>query len=309
MKARSLRLLVAAISPILLGILACSSPVVLFATATPTATNTPTVTLTPTATPVPIFLSSCVFYEDCPEAHLVTNYLATDLQTNVLTTVVIPSDDKIRLNTGWCTKDEATLQASLPFITYIFEINGVSYVQYATIKHGFWWGDDPSNHSPCVFIGAMLSGFHIGENQQVKIGYSFNAEVSDGWTTRAPFTDVYLLDLEPANIPTVTPTETPTQTPTSTSTPTNTPYPTWTIPYYTPTPSCSASSSLYISNTTGGLVTLYLSGPASFVFYLNSGDTTLSVCSGTYSYTAYGCGGATDTGSMSSGESHEFYCQ
>jgi len=311
-KAHSFRLLLLGIVPIFLSILSCSSTQQLFATPTPTPTNTltPTVTntatstTTPTVTPVPpppVTITSCVFQDDCPEANLVSSYLQTDLEDNVLTQVVFPYDDKVRLNIGWCTKDESALDLSTQHISFIFEIDGVSYLDYATIKPGFWWGDDPSNQIPCLFIGAMLSGFQIGQNHQVRIGYSFDAEVSDGWTSMAPFTDVFILDLNPAFIPTATPTETPT--------PTSTPRPLPTIPYYTSTPACESSSQLDISNTTGGQVTLYLSGPASYVFYINQGDTSLSVCSGTYSYTAYGCGGASDTGTMTSGESHEFYCQ
>ena len=79
-------------------------------------------------------------------------------------------------------------------------------------------------------------------------------------------------------------------------------------PANTPSSSCDPSDSIVITNSTGGTVTLYLSGPASYSYNLGTGDTTLYVCSGTYSYTAYGCGGASDSGSMSTGESHEFYC-
>jgi uncharacterized protein YraI len=74
------------------------------------------------------------------------------------------------------------------------------------------------------------------------------------------------------------------------------------------TSSCDASSSINISNDTGGSVTLYLSGPASYSFNLGTGESTVSVCPGSYSYTAYGCGGASETGNMSAGESHRFYC-
>ena len=77
----------------------------------------------------------------------------------------------------------------------------------------------------------------------------------------------------------------------------------------TVTPPCSATGILSIQNDTGGSVTLYLSGPTNFTFYLSTGNSTLSVCPGTYSYTAYGCGGATDAGTMSSGESHTFFCK
>lgn len=75
-----------------------------------------------------------------------------------------------------------------------------------------------------------------------------------------------------------------------------------------PTQSCSTSEYLDITNDTGGTVTLYLSGPAKFTFYLSPGSNRLAVCPGTYSYTAYGCGGAMETGTLNSGESWTFYC-
>jgi hypothetical protein len=48
---------------------------------------------------------------------------------------------------------------------------------------------------------------------------------------------------------------------------------------------------------------------SSYNFYIGAGDNTITVCSDSYDYTAYGCGGASNTGAMSSGDSHEFYCQ
>jgi uncharacterized protein YraI len=72
--------------------------------------------------------------------------------------------------------------------------------------------------------------------------------------------------------------------------------------------SCDISSSIDITNDTGGTVTLYLSGPANYSFTLGTGDNTVSVCPGTYNYTAYGCGGASETGTMNASESHRFYC-
>jgi hypothetical protein len=307
MKTRSIRLILFGIVPIALSILSCSSTQ-LFASPTPTPTNTatitPTSTTTPTATPVPpppFTIEPCVFEEDCPQANLVTTYLDSDLQTDVQNRIVFPFEDKLRLNKGWCAKDETFLAQNMEHIHYIFEIDGISYLDYATIKTGYWWEDDPADSNPCTFIGAMLSDFEIDQKHLVIIGFRFDAEVNDGWESFAPFTGVVQLELIPAYLPTPTNTETPT--------PTNTPRPLPTIPYYTATPACAVTSKIDISNTTGGIVTLYLKGPASFMFYVSQGDSSLSVCSGTYSYTAYGCGGASDTGTMSSGESHEFFCQ
>ena len=309
MKTRSLRRILFGIVPIALSILSCSS-IQLFASPTPTATNTstqtqtPTSTSTPTATPIPpppFTIEPCVFEEDCPQANLITNYLDSKLEYNTRTRIAFPFDDKIRLNKAWCTKDETFLEDNLEHITYIFEIDGISYLDYATITPGIWWEDDSAEAIPCTFIGALLSDFQIDQNHLVRIGFSFDSEVNDGWESFAPFTSVFLMDLAPSFIPTPTNTETPT--------PTNTPRPLPTIPYYTATPACDIDSSIDISNTTGGQVTLYLKGPGAFTFYINPGDSSLPVCSGTYSYTAYGCGGASDTGTMSGGESHEFYCQ
>jgi hypothetical protein len=302
MKTRSLRLLIFGISLIALTIFSCSSPLQLFATPTPTPTitNTPTITSTPTATPVPpppVTITSCVFQDDCPEANLVTSYLAADPEINVITPVVFPYGDKVRLNIGWCTKDDTALEDNIQHISYIFEIDGISYLDLATVKPGFSAdNNDPSIQSPCVFIGAMLSGWQIGEDHQVTIGYSFDAEIFDGWNSYAPFTNEYIFDLKPGLIPTATPTATFTPTPPP-------------LPTNTPAPACEASSSIAITNSTDGQLTLDLSGPASYEFTLGTGDTTLPVCPGSYSYTAYGCGSASISGTINSGETHEFYCK
>lgn len=305
MKLRSIRRILFGIVPIALSMLACSTTQ-LFASPTPTltatSTITPTSTSTPTSTPVPpppFTISSCVFEEDCPQARLFTTYMDSDLQWDVQNRVVFPFDDTVRLNQAWCAKDETFLESNLEHIKYIFEIDGISYLDYATIKPGVWWGDgDPADAIPCTFIGAMLSDFVVDQNHLIIIGFSFDTEVNDGWESIAPSGKAVQLEMVPVFIPTATATAIPTAT--------NTPRP---LPVYTATPTCVVDSSIDISNTTGGLVTLYLKGPGSFTFYINPGDSSLPVCSGTYSYTAYGCGGASDTGTMSGGESHEFFCQ
>ena len=284
----------------------------LFATATPTAT--PTATSTPTNTPVPpppITVTDCVFQTDCPDASFANSYLSGPVQENILTTLEIPYNESLRLNIGWCAIDEATLSTDLQHIAYIFEIDGVSYLNLAGIKHGYTSGSDPNSQMPCAFVGAELSGWQLGQSHKVTIGYRFDAEVFDGWKTYQPFTTTYMYDFQPSNIPTATPTQTPTLTPSPTYTPspTRTRVPLPTLPPATAAPSCEANSSISISNTTDGTVTLYLNGPANYVFYIGTGDSSVSVCAGTYNYTAYGCGGASDSGSMSSGESHQFYCQ
>lgn len=308
MNTRQAKTLYLAILLVLFSLLACTIPglglTVNFTD--PTATFTPIVTATPQ--PPVVALSLCVLPADCPDAHQIADYAPGELKFNQTTSVTIPVDDRILVNASWCASDQSTLEAGMASITYIFEINGVSYLKNAGIEQTYYKQDEASLPIPCVFIGIMLSDFKVGSNLQVRIGYQFSQPVSNGWSLQEPFSNVYILDLQPAVIPIVTATFTPSPTSTVTLTPTFTPSP-WPTAYYTPTPVCQATGIISISNTTGGLVNLSLSGPAYYFFNLAAGDTTLSVCPGTYSFTAYGCGGATDTGTMSTGESHEFYCQ
>jgi hypothetical protein len=81
-----------------------------------------------------------------------------------------------------------------------------------------------------------------------------------------------------------------------------------TAPPAEPTPSCDRSETISIINDTGGVVTLYLTGPAKFTFRINTGNQTISVCPGTYSYTGYGCGGASKNGTASPGDEITFFC-
>jgi len=60
-------------------------------------------------------------------------------------------------------------------------------------------------------------------------------------------------------------------------------------------PKCA---SLIVNNQTGGGMTINLTGPASYNLSFSSGKTTKTVLSGSYSYTAYGCGGSSMSGKI-----------
>ena len=102
------------------------------------------------------------------------------------------------------------------------------------------------------------------------------------------------------SLPTSTPTLTPTNTPR--------PQPVNTLPPPPTAPPPCDLSSIEIENDTDGPVSLILSGPYSYTFYLGTGTTSIAVCPGTYNYVAYGCGSSA-SGTMSSGESHQFWCE
>jgi hypothetical protein len=81
------------------------------------------------------------------------------------------------------------------------------------------------------------------------------------------------------------------------------------VPQPTAAPACERSGTVSIKNDTGGTVTVYMTGTASFTFNVAAGNQTISVCPGSYKYTAYGCGGASRTGTVNDGDEIEFWCE
>ena len=79
----------------------------------------------------------------------------------------------------------------------------------------------------------------------------------------------------------------------------------------TPTPDTRPRVTVTIINDTGGTLTLSLSGPASYRFTFSPGRHTIQVVPGTYSYTAWGCGGASTSGThnLSEGDEWRFWCR
>ncbi len=289
----------------------------LFATKTPTPTNTatstptPTVTPTPTKTPLPpLSLSGCVFIDTCPQAVWVNDIAAIPVTRNYLNTIKVPIDQPIQLLQDWTTVDQALLDKSLPNIQWVFKVDGQDYFNPNWIEDGVIPDEnDPSIEYPGKWFGVVMDGWKIGETHRVEIGIIIKKTADDGWgvyDTGTEFITSYNF------IPVIPPTATPTATPTRTNTPRPTaiPYTKTPKPTLAPTnPPCVVDSSIEINNTTGGTVNIDLKGPTKYHFDLATGVTTLNVCSGSYSYFARGCGGATDSGTLNTGESHEFYCQ
>jgi hypothetical protein len=79
--------------------------------------------------------------------------------------------------------------------------------------------------------------------------------------------------------------------------------------------SCQSASNgtvkVVIVNDTFGMLTLHLSGPQDYRFYISPGKETVEVVKGTYDYTAYGCGGASKTGTrkITTKFNWRFWCQ
>jgi len=65
-----------------------------------------------------------------------------------------------------------------------------------------------------------------------------------------------------------------------------------------------------IRNDTGGYVQLNLTGPATYTFSLAPGNSTIQIIKGKYQYTAWGCGGASVSGTkqLGGGITWTFFC-
>ena len=275
-------------------------------TFTPTQTFTPTHTNTLTPTPTPelsLALSSCVYSAVCDNVIEVSDYIDTEIFYGRKYAAKVPYNKPVSFYISWVAKDEALLDSGKDHIQFFFEIDGNSYLKESFISTGPYTTDETNETYFSYYMWIKISGWEIGEDHDVRLGFNVDQVISDGWENYYPGTTYdENYRISPVLPPTATPTSTPTSTPTQTATfkplPTN-----------TPEPSCVANSSITIKNDTGGYMTLYLTGPGSFSFELAPGTHTISVCPGAYSFTGYGCGGAYLNGTMNSGEEHTFWCE
>lgn len=270
------------------------------------ATPTPTSTSTPTATPLPpISLSSCYDEETCAFATRIEDFFGGYPESGEENVVEIPYDQSVLISEEWYAIDQEHLQANKSHIEWVFTIDGQNYFQEGLLSSGTV--TDYLNRDliyPSENLKIVLEDWQLNQPHTVTLGYRVNGDMNNGDTDYSDgFEEMQTWLIKPVFIPTAT--LTPTSTSTPTPLPTNTPEP---VVYSSPTPACQVNSTIEIENSTEGSLTLNLYGPADFYFYLGSGVTTLEVCSGSYDYEAWGCGGAYDSGSINSGEAHEFYC-
>ncbi len=274
------------------------------ATATSTATPTPTITLTPTKTPLPpLALTVCAFLENCPTALEVDELLGYIPDDDDPQTVFVPTNQTLNFSFDWTVLNQATLDETLPFVTWVFTIDGMDYYRsdWLTLKASFL--ENSLKPNPAAWYSVNVSGWKVGEKHTIAIGLILQKDMSDGWVDLPKgHSYVKVYEVIPVQPPTSTFTLTPTRRPTNTSTPKPTNPPVTRAPSNTPAPACDASFTIHIENNTGGTVTLYMNGPASYKFNLAAGNSTVNVCPGTYSTTAYGCGGSSVNDSFNSSE-------
>lgn len=267
-----------------------------------TPTYTPEATDTPTPTPPsPVNFNQCAFPEDCPGAKNVIEFIDEEVLPGSQHEVEVPFDTPLYFRYSWIAIDDVTLEQNMKAMNFFFDIDGQSYLADGDISKGYVVdSNNPSLTRSSVAFGYILEGWELGKPHTVRIGFTFLDEVFDGWETY-PAGTVYeaTYKIIPVPLPTATPTTAPTNT--------YIPQPTAVPP--TPTVACELGTSINIKNDTGAQVTMYFTGPAKYTFYIAAGTRTLELCSGEYSYTAYGCGGASTSGTAGNGDEVEFWCE
>lgn len=267
-----------------------------------TPTFTPMATDTPSPTPTPaLALTPCSFLEDCPGVVDIQSYIPEQVGSGNTYNVDVPFDQPLSVRSSWVIYEPGVVEKNLDVFRFFFEIDGQDYArQEDVVVSAIPDLADPSISRLAVGIGYILDGWKVGETHTVHIGYEFLEKVTDAGVVMEPGTMFhYTYVIYPVVVPTATPTATATNTPI--------PQPTAVPP--TSTPACELGTSIEIKNDTGGQVTMYFTGPVKYTFYIAAGTQTLNLCSGEYSYTAYGCGNASISGTAGDGDEIEFWCE
>ncbi len=277
-----------------------ATPLPAYKTFTPTFTPMATDTPSPTPTPA-LALIPCSFLEDCPGMLDIQSYIPEQVGSGNSYNVDIPFDQPLSVRTAWLIYEPGVVEKNLDVFRFFFEIDGQDYARQEDVGVSAVQDlVDPSISHLTVGIGYILDGWKVGETHTVHIGYEFLDKVTDAGVVMEPGTMFhYTYIINPVVVPTATPTATATNTPI--------PQPTAVPP--TLTPACELGTSIVIKNDTGGQVTMYFTGPAKYTFYIAAGTQTLNLCSGQYSYTAYGCGNASISGTAGDGDEIEFWCE
>jgi len=267
-------------------------------TYTPAATDIPTATFTASPTPTPaVAMNACPFPEDCPGVKEINDYIPVQVGSGNTYTVNVPYDQPLSVRAAWVLYEPGVLDVDLEVLRFFFEIDGQDYARTEDVLVSVVPdASDSSLYHLAAGIGYVLDGLTIGEPHTVHIGYEFLEKVTDaGYTFEPGSIFHYTYIINPIFIPTATPTNTPIPQPTA-------------VPP-TPTVACELGTTIEIKNDTGAQVTMYFTGPTKYTFYIAPGPRTLELCSGDYSYTAYGCGGASTSGTAGDGDEIEFWCE
>lgn len=139
----------------------------------------------PTATPLaPLTIAPCRYLEDCPGAIGIYDLLTGDVNAGVEYSVDIPYDHPVMFLTGWITTDYTILAQNMKKIQFFLMIDGSDSWDdsYMGIPEAYYYPNDPTFYAS-QGTGVVLSGWKVGEPHQIRIGFTINEQINDGWNT------------------------------------------------------------------------------------------------------------------------------
>jgi hypothetical protein len=204
-------------------IISCALPAPVahfFYTKTPTSTPTPAATATPTATPQPpLNLAPCPYYDMCPDALFIHDLMPENHKPDMVYNVDVPYDRPISFYIGWIAMDYSILAQNLENMRFFVIIDGQNYWDdsFMGMPEPYVYENEPNTEYATQGAGVEISGWKIGQSHEVRIGYSINEEINDGWDTYSSGTvieNVYTINpiippLETATATGIPPTATP----------------------------------------------------------------------------------------------------
>jgi hypothetical protein len=211
-------------------IISCTLPAPVayfFSTKTPTSTPTPAATATPTATPQPpLDLAPCPYYDMCSGSLFIHDLLPEDHQPDMAYSVDVPYDQPVSFYVGWIAMDYSILAQNMENMQFFVMIDGQNYWDDSMLgmPEPYVYENEPNAEYATQAAGVEISGWKIGQSHEIRVGYSMNEEINDGWDVYPSGTvieDVYTINpiippLETATATGIPPTVTPDRSATGT---------------------------------------------------------------------------------------------
>ncbi|HET7143122.1 MAG TPA: protein kinase [Anaerolineales bacterium] len=155
-------------------------------------------TAIPTSTvsgPASITVTGCMYADDCPDAVDIVELFGKN-ETQELNTeykVSISQDKKVSFFAGWCATDRKTLNGNLNNITFVFSIDGISYI--ANNKQEYFNQQnetDSTKQNSCYGIGAVAGGWQKAHTYRVVFGHTIEKPIFDGWDSFPQSEQLYI---------------------------------------------------------------------------------------------------------------------
>jgi len=171
---------------IVLLLSACSGPTSPQAFPSQTQTSI-TTTTSPANLQLALNLAPCPYYDMCPGALFINTLIPGELEPGRVENVDVPYDRPVSFYIGWIARDHTILAQNMNNMQFFFMIDGRNYWDdaYMGMPGAYVYEDEPNTEYASQGAGVEISGWKIDQPHEIRLGYSINAEINDGWDTYA----------------------------------------------------------------------------------------------------------------------------